>query len=141
MLDATHVRAHQQAATGKGAAKKGARTRLWGSRGGLMTKIRLLADALGRPLRFLLTAGEVHESRTAAAMLDGVEGDAVIADKAYDSNAIREDGRGRRHDGGDPVAAKPQDEYPARPGALPRPQPHRAMLPQAEALSTPRHPL
>jgi transposase len=31
----------------------------------------------------------VHESRTAEAMLDGIEGDAVIADKAYDSNAIR----------------------------------------------------
>jgi transposase len=31
MLDATLVRAHQQAATGKGGAKKGARaTRLWG---------------------------------------------------------------------------------------------------------------
>jgi transposase len=37
----------------------------------------------------LLTGGQVHESRTAEAMLDGVEGDAVIADKAYDSNAIR----------------------------------------------------
>jgi transposase len=32
----------------------------------------------------------VHESRAADAMLDGVEGDAVIADKAYDSNAIRD---------------------------------------------------
>jgi transposase len=30
MLDATLVRAHQQAATGKGAAKKGERARLWG---------------------------------------------------------------------------------------------------------------
>lgn len=30
MLDATLVRAHQQAATGKGVAKKGERTRLWG---------------------------------------------------------------------------------------------------------------
>ena len=30
MLDATLVRAHQQAATGKGGAKKGVRTRLWG---------------------------------------------------------------------------------------------------------------
>jgi transposase len=55
----------------------------------LTTKIHLLADALGRPLRFLLTGGQVHESRTAEAMLHGVEGDAVIADKAYDSNAIR----------------------------------------------------
>jgi transposase len=60
------------------------------SRGGLTTKIHLLADALGRPLRFLLTGGQVHESQTAEAMLDGVEGDAVIADKAYDSNAIRQ---------------------------------------------------
>ena len=49
----------------------------------------MLADALGRPLRFLLTGGQVHESQTAEAMLDGAEGDAVIADKAYDSNAIR----------------------------------------------------
>lgn len=31
----------------------------------------------------------MHESQTAEAMLDGVKGDAVIADKAYDSNAIR----------------------------------------------------
>lgn len=60
------------------------------SRGGLTTKIHLLVDALGRPLRFGLTGGQVHESRTADAMLEGIEGNAVIADKAYDSNAIRD---------------------------------------------------
>jgi transposase len=49
----------------------------------------MLADALGRPLRFILTGGEVHDSRTGEAMLEGVSGGAVIADKAYDSNAIR----------------------------------------------------
>jgi transposase len=32
----------------------------------------------------------VHESRTAEAMLEGMDADAVIADKAYDSNAIRD---------------------------------------------------
>jgi transposase len=32
----------------------------------------------------------VHESLTAEAMLEGIEGDAVIADKAYDSNTIRD---------------------------------------------------
>ncbi len=32
----------------------------------------------------------MHDSRTATALLDGATGDAVIADKAYDSNAIRE---------------------------------------------------
>jgi len=31
----------------------------------------------------------VHESRTAEVMLEGVEGEAVLADKGYDSNAIR----------------------------------------------------
>ena len=37
----------------------------------------------------MLTGGEVHESRVAEAMLENVEGDAVLADKGYDSNAIR----------------------------------------------------
>jgi transposase len=49
----------------------------------------MLADALGRPLRFLVTGGEVHDSRTAETLLAGVSGGAVIADKAYDSTAIR----------------------------------------------------
>jgi transposase len=44
---------------------------------------------LGRPLRLLLTGGHVHESRVAEAMLDGADGDAVLADKAYDSDVIR----------------------------------------------------
>ena len=57
MLDATLVRAHQQAATGKGGGQKGGADEALGrSRGGLTTKIHLLADALGRPLRFLLPA-------------------------------------------------------------------------------------
>jgi transposase len=38
----------------------------------------------------------VHESRTAEAMLDGADGGAVIADKAYDSNAIRDAVRAKR---------------------------------------------
>jgi transposase len=50
----------------------------------------MLADALGRPLRFVLTGGQVHDSKTAADLLDGVEAGGVIADKAYDSNAIRQ---------------------------------------------------
>ena len=60
------------------------------SRGGLTTKIHMLADALGRPLRFILTGGQVHDIITAPALLEGLEGGAVIADKAYDSNALRQ---------------------------------------------------
>jgi transposase len=50
----------------------------------------MLADALGRPLRFIVTAGQVGDAPQAPALLDGQIGDAVLADKAYDSNALRE---------------------------------------------------
>ena len=49
----------------------------------------MLADALGRPLCFILTAGQIHDSVTAAALLDGRLASGVIADKAYDNNALR----------------------------------------------------
>ena len=49
----------------------------------------MLADALGRPLRFCLTGGQVHDSKRATDLLDGIEAAGVIADKAYDSNDIR----------------------------------------------------
>jgi transposase len=55
----------------------------------LTTKIHTLADALGRPLRFILTGGEAGDVTTAPALLDGLSPDAVIADKAYDSNVLR----------------------------------------------------
>lgn len=50
----------------------------------------MLADALGRPLRFILTGGHVHDVISAPALLEGINGGAVIADKAYDSNALRQ---------------------------------------------------
>jgi transposase len=56
----------------------------------LTTKIHTLADALGRPLRFVLTGGEAHDITTAPELLAGLASDGVIADKAYDSNALRD---------------------------------------------------
>jgi len=55
----------------------------------LTTKIHMLADTLGRPLRFIVTAGQVGDITTAPALLDGLSAEAVLADKAYDSNALR----------------------------------------------------
>jgi transposase len=60
------------------------------SRGGLTTKIHTLTDAQGRPLRFILTGGEAHDSTTAADLLAGRATTGIIADKAYDNNALRE---------------------------------------------------
>lgn len=85
MIDSTIVRTHQQAATGKGGQDQA----LGRSRGGLTTKIHMLADAQGRPLRFRITAGQAHDITAAPALLEGQEADAVLADKAYDSNDLR----------------------------------------------------
>ena len=59
------------------------------SRGGLTTKIHLLADALGRPLRLIVTAGQTGDITQAPALLENQTGGAVLAGKAYDSNALR----------------------------------------------------
>jgi transposase len=49
----------------------------------------MLADALGRPLRLIVTAGQVGNITQAPALLEGHAAGAVLADKAYDSNALR----------------------------------------------------
>ncbi len=59
------------------------------SRGGLTTKIHLATDALGRPLRIILTPGQRGDAPIAPDLLDGLTPKRVLADKAYDSNAIR----------------------------------------------------
>ena len=49
----------------------------------------MLADSLGRPLRFCITPGQVSDVASAADLLNGQQADAVLADKAYDSNDLR----------------------------------------------------
>lgn len=56
----------------------------------MTTKIHLLADALGRPLRFILTPGQAGDVTQAAALLEGRRAGHVIADTAYDSRALRD---------------------------------------------------
>lgn len=60
------------------------------SRGGLTTKINMAADTLGRPLRFILVPGQTGDVLSAPALLEGFKVQAVLADKAYDSNAFRQ---------------------------------------------------
>jgi transposase len=71
--------------------KRGGKDQALGrSRGGLTTKIHMLVDALGRPLRFIVTPGQTGDITQPPALLQGQSGDTVLADKAYDSNALRE---------------------------------------------------
>ncbi len=61
------------------------------SRGGLTTKIHALVDACGLPIVLKLTEGQAHDGRSAADMLDSIKaGNILLADRAYDSNALRD---------------------------------------------------
>ncbi len=60
------------------------------SRGGFSTKIHIAVDALGNPLRLILTAGQRHDSPQAAALIEDFEPRVLIADKGYDSDALIE---------------------------------------------------
>jgi transposase len=57
------------------------------SKGGLSTKIHVLVDALGNPLCFLLTQGQIHDLAGADALLPQMASGVLIADKAYDADA------------------------------------------------------
>ena len=60
------------------------------SKGGLTTKIHALVDANGLPILLKITPGQAHDGRSAADMFDSLtEGDVLLADRAYDSDALR----------------------------------------------------
>jgi len=88
LLDSTIVRAHPCAAGAP--QKKGgqAAQSLGRSRGGFGTKIHVSTDALGNPVRFILTGGQASDSPQAIPLLEGFDFDAVIADRGYDAETI-----------------------------------------------------
>jgi transposase len=85
MMDATITKAQRFASGARGGGEED----LGRSRGGLTTKIHVLIDARGRPLCYLLTPGQAADCPQAAALLDGVELNRLIADRGYDTDAIR----------------------------------------------------
>ncbi|CAA9318130.1 MAG: Mobile element protein [uncultured Microvirga sp.] len=61
------------------------------SRGGLTTKIHALVDANGLPVALKLTEGQAHDGRSADSMLEGLTaGQVLLADRAYDSDQLRQ---------------------------------------------------
>lgn len=66
------------------------------SRGGLTSKIHALVDAEGRPVAFRLTGGQVADCVEADALTDALgAGDILLADKGYDTDAIRAKAKAR----------------------------------------------
>jgi transposase len=86
MTDSSIVRVHQHAAGKKGGPEARAIGR---SRGGLTTKIHAVVDALGNPLRFILTPGQINDITQAEALIADLAPDHVLADKGYDAKAFR----------------------------------------------------
>jgi transposase len=86
MIDATIVRAHACAA-GYGKDSQ-AQEALGRSKGGFTTKIHALVDALGNPLKFILSPGQRHDITQSEALTEAVRDTIFIADKGYDSNAF-----------------------------------------------------
>ena len=71
--------------------KKGGPDRCMGrSRGGPTTKIHLVVDATGLPIRYDLSPGQAHDSTVAGSLLADLPPDSfLLADKAYDAEWIR----------------------------------------------------
>src|SRR5277367_146364 len=75
--------------TATAGAKRGTQSQAIGrSKGGMTTKILALTDALGNLVRFVLLPGQRFDTVGVAALIEGVEFRALIADKAFDSNDI-----------------------------------------------------
>jgi len=63
----------------------------------MTTKILALTDALGNLVRFVLLPGQRFDTVGVPPLIEGVAFDALIADKAFDSNSIMACTRFRRH--------------------------------------------
>lgn len=86
-VDASHLKVHQDAYGGKG----GKQAQLIGlTKGGSNTKLHAVVDGKGRLVRAALTAGQVSDAKIGPGLVNGLEGCRVVADKGYDSRAMRE---------------------------------------------------
>ena len=63
-------------------------------------------DALGNPLRFILTGGQKHDITQAQGLIADHAGEYVIADKGYDSREFRQY-IGTRHASGHTATLQP----------------------------------
>lgn len=85
--DGTNISAQAQEAIGK-------------SRGGKSTKIHLAVDSGGLPVYFELSGGQVHDVSHVQSLVESLpHSEVVVADKGYNSQALRElmSGRNAKH--------------------------------------------
>jgi transposase len=82
-------RHHRQGPSARTRCKRGSQSQAIGrSKGGMTTKILVLTDALGFPVRFVLMHGHRFDTVGVAPLIDGLGFDGFIADKAFYNNSI-----------------------------------------------------
>ena len=86
-IDGSYVNAHQHD-TGSVADQPQA---IGLSRGSNTSKIHLTVDSYSLPIEFIVTGGEVHDSKVANGLIDLLpQADFIIAGKGYDREVIRD---------------------------------------------------
>ena len=84
-LDASHIKVHQDANT-----KTPEDEAIGMTRGGRNTKLHAVVDSAGHAVRLSLTAGQVNDCTQASPMTSELQkGEKLLADKAYDVDALR----------------------------------------------------
>jgi transposase len=85
-FDGTIVKAHQHSAGARAGEERG----IGKSVAGNTSKIHMAVDGFGLPLNFIVTGGEVHDSKMASELLKSLPAvESVTADKGYDSDEFR----------------------------------------------------
>lgn len=86
-MDGSYIKAHQHASGGLEASEI---KTIGTSRGGNTTKIHMLTDAHGNPVKFEITAGNIHDVSKGKDLIDYSNAEHIIADKGYDSDELRD---------------------------------------------------
>lgn len=81
IIDGSIIRANQCAA----GYKKELNENLGRSCGGFSTKIHAMTDALGNPVKFVISPGNEHDINHAEELVNDLRNTKVLADKGYDS--------------------------------------------------------
>lgn len=84
-IDSTFVKAHQHSSGSYSSHSEN----IGRSVAGNTTKIHMLSDAHGNPINFILSAGQIHDSKMAKELIEVSAAENIIADKAYSSEEIR----------------------------------------------------
>lgn len=88
MIDGSVVRAH---ACASGYQKNQQEEQALGrSKGGFSIKIHALVDALGNPIKFLLTLGQSSEIKQAPELIKDIKDANILGDKAFDCDELIE---------------------------------------------------